>query len=853
MVLAARTRVGPYEIVAPLGEGGMGEVYRARDTQLDRDVALKILPDSFAADPDRLMRFAREAKTLASLNHPNIAAIYGIEGGALVMELVEGEDLAARIARGAVPFDEALAIARQIAEALDAAHDAGIIHRDLKPANIRLRPDGTVKVLDFGLAKAIEPAAGSDPHALPHSPTLTSPVMTQLGVILGTAAYMSPEQARGRPVDRRADVWAFGVILHETLTGERLFAADSIGDSIAAVLTREPDWRGVPAQVKPLLAACLEKDPRRRLRSIGDGLLLLDMAPATAGRSVRRPLLPWIAGALAISAVAAAAVWRGPFATEPPRAPLAFQEPAPAGTRLHGAPLVSPDGRSLALLARDGSGVTRIWTRALSEARARPLDGSEGASLMFWSPDSAEIAFTAGDELRRIPRLGGLARRVVAGTARSGVWTPGGEMVIATRAGLFRVPAEGGTPQQLLVGRPGSFVDLALLSSGHHLLFRQFGFDAGLYVLDLDSGDATRLDWAAAATATSGVVGYAAPDTVLYIENQGLVSRRLDPSNRSLAGDAFPVVDGIRQFAGSASGALTYVATAPVATRMTWRDRQGRPAGTFGPEGDYREVYISRDGQRVLYTAADPAGNLDLWIQDPRAPAANRLTSDPDVDHLAAFSPDGSEVIWEGHRAAGLTLFRQRSDGSGGIRTERVWNRAGGPSDWSPDGRFALYASQETGTGEDIWVVPMSDKTEPFALIASEFDETGGTVSPDGRWLAYASTASGRPEIYLQRLDGWRLVGGPMRVSSGGGEQPAWRSDGSELFYRANEALAVVPISGDAERPAGVPQVLFSLAGTTGGFAVAADGQRILVIEGDRETSDSAVVVMDWSSTMKTR
>jgi hypothetical protein len=425
--------------------------------------------------------------------------------------------------------------------------------------------------------------------------------------------------------------------------------------------------------------------------------------------------------------------------------------------------------------------------------------------------------------------------------------------VIATRAGLFRVPAEGGTPRQLLVGRPGSFVDLALLSSGHHLLFRQFGFEAGLFVLDLDSGDATRLDWAAAATSVSGVVGYAAPDTVLYIENQGLVGRRLDPSNRRMAGDAFPVVDGISQFAGSASGALTYVATAPVATRMTWRDRQGRPAGTFGPEGDYREVYISRGGQWVMYTAADPAGNLDLWIQDPRAPAANRLTSDPDVDHLAAFSPDGSEVVWEGHRAAGLTLFRQRSDGSGGIRTERVWNRGGGPSDWSPDGRIVLYASQETGTGEDIWVVPMGDKTEPFALIASEFDETDGTISPDGRWLAYASTASGRPEIYLQRLDGWRLVGGPMRVSSGGGEQPAWRSDGSELFYRANDALALVPISGDAERPAGVPQVLFSLAGTTGGFAVAADGQRILVIEGDRETSDSAVVVMDWSGTVKTR
>jgi hypothetical protein len=323
-----------------------------------------------------------------------------------------------------------------------------------------------------------------------------------------------------------------------------------------------------------------------------------------------------------------------------------------------------------------------------------------------------------------------------------------------------------------------------------------------------------------------------------------------------MLGEPFPIVEGLRGFAGSDAGAISYVPGAAARARLSWRDREGRSLGALGPEGDYREVYLSPGGKWVMYVAADPAtGNLDLWIQAPQAPAANRFTTDPDVDHLAVFSPDDREVVWEGHRGDALTLFRRPSDGADDARIERAWNRGGGPSDWSPDRKFVVYQTQEPATGYDLWVVPMQDKTEPFPLVASEFEETAGRVSPDGRWLAYASTASGRAEIYLQRLDGWRRVGGPLRVSSGGGAQPQWRRDGSELFYLANDKLAVVKISPDGERPAGVPRALFPFAGggSRSDWAVSPDGQRFLVLERDRDTAASAVVVMHWASGLTRR
>jgi Tol biopolymer transport system component len=857
LALPAGTRFGSYEVTGQIGAGGMGEVYRARDTTLNRDVAIKVLPEAFAQDADRLARFRREAQVLASLNHPNIAAIYAIENRALVMELVEGEDLSQRIARGPFRLDDALPIARQIADALAAAHDAGIIHRDLKPANIKVREDGTVKVLDFGLAKALDTNASSAT-----ADTMVSPAQTALGVILGTAAYMAPEQAKGKPVDRRADVWAFGVILHEMLTGERTFAADTVGESISAVLTREPDWSRVPVRARRLLQACLQKEPRKRLRDIGDAQMLLEIVEDTPAPAPRRALVPWVAGALVIGAVAvAAAIWKVPSTA--PSVPFVFHEPAPEGTRLIGAPKASPDGQSLAILAITADGQRQIWTRALADERAGPLEGTQGVGVVFWSPDSTELAFTAGDELYRIPRAGGQRKRVAAagqtkGTT-SGVWTPAGEMVVAGPAGMFRVSADGGSPRQLFPDRPGVFVDLALLPSGRHLLFRQLGGETGLHVMDLTSGEIRRLEWDAAATATGGVVSFLAPDVILYVQNQGLVGRRLDLTSLTWAGDSFPIAAGIRGFQGSAGGALAYISGGAVRARLTWRDRTGRSLGAFGPEGDYREVYLSPRGTWLMYTAADPTtGNLDLWIQDPRVPAGNRLTNDPDVDHVAAFSPDDREVVWEGHRGSALTVFRRRSDGADDVRKVRDWNRGGGPTDWSPDGKFVVYQTQEVNTLNDLWVLPMQDDTAPFPLVATEFEDTEGVLSPDGRWLAYRSTATGQAEIYLQRLDGWRRVGGPRRVSSGGGEQPRWRRDGTELFYLTATALMAASISRDADRPAGPSRALFAVARGSGAlgrndYAVSPDGQRFLLIEGGRETAASAVVILHWASRLARR
>ena len=835
----------------------MGEVYRAKDTTLNRYVAIKVLPEAFAQDADRLARFTREAQVLASLNHPNIAAIYGIENRALVMELVEGEDLSQRIARGALRVDEALPIARQIAEALEAAHGAGIIHRDLKPANIKVRDDGTVKVLDFGLAKALDATASSST-----ADTMTSPAQTALGLILGTAAYMAPEQAKGKPVDRRADVWAFGVILHEMLTGERTFAADTVGESIAAVLTREPDLSRAPMQARRLLQACLQKDPRKRLRDIGDAQILLDSAEDTPAPTSRRGLVPWVVGTLVIGAVAAgAAMWR--VRSAPPQIPFVFHEPAPDGTRLIGAPKVSPDSQSLAILAVTADGQRQIWVRTVGDEKARPLEGTQGASAVFWSPDNAELAFTIAGELFRIPRGGGLRKRVAAADqtkgATSGVWTPAGELIVAGPSGMFRVSAEGGNPRQLFPDRQGVFVDLVILPSGRHLFFRQLGGETGLHVLDLTSGEIRRLEWDVAGTAAGGVVSFVAPDVILHVRNQGLVGRRIDLTTLTSVGDSFPIADGIRAFQGSDGGALTYISGGAVRARLTWRDRNGRSLGGFGPEGDYREVYLSPRGTWLMYTAADQTtGNLDLWIQDPKVPAANRLTNDPDIDHVAAFSPDDREVVWEGHRGSALTVFRRRSDGADDARKVRAWNRGGGPTDWSPDSKFVIYQTQEVNTLNDLWVLPMQDNTEPFPLVASEFDDTEGVLSPDGRWLAYRSTAAGQAEIYLQRLDGSRRVGGPLRVSSGGGEQPRWRRDGTELFYLTGTMLMGAPMSRDADRPAGPSRALFAVARGSGSpgrndYAVSPDGQRFLLIEGGRETAASAVVILHWASQLGLR
>ncbi|HSG00974.1 MAG TPA: protein kinase, partial [Vicinamibacterales bacterium] len=684
----------------------MGEVYRARDRKLDRDVALKILPEALAAEPDRLMRFEREAKALAALNHPNIAAIYGVEehaplGGApgavsgsrtaLVMELVEGDDLAAIIARAGghpapaaglqrgaeraegqrtgvgphsqregrgVPVADALAIGRQIAAALAAAHDAGIIHRDLKPANIKIRDDGTVKVLDFGLAKAVErervgrtelqsALLQSAQQQSAQQPTMTSPAMTAMGMILGTAADMSPEQARGRAVDKRADIWAFGVVMYEVLTGERLFPGDTVSDTIASVLTRQPDLSRVPPEWRRLLSKCLEKDARQRLRDIGDVWLLMDSAsvPAAASRPVARSLAPW---AIAALIVGAAGTWAAlTLTTRPTTAgPVSFQELPPPGTQFLRAPEPSPDGRHLAMLVEDAAGGTNIWVRTLDQPAANPLEGTEGARLLFWSPTSEELAFFASGQLRRIRHDGGPASLITADAdIASGAWTRSGDIVVSlANRGLARVASAGGTLQEI-AGADVGFVrhlDPNLLPD--HLIFTQFGGETGLYVSGLDGGNRRLL--------TAGVEGQTRlVGDVLVRDNAGvLIGQKLNLADLTLVGGPFPITENIARdgFAGSPAGVLTYVHSSHTVERLTWFTRAGEPAGTVGPEGRFEEVVLSRGGRWLVFVKQDPSvGTSDIWSQELNGGEPIRLTSDPGVDHLLAISPDGRWLAYE--------------------------------------------------------------------------------------------------------------------------------------------------------------------------------------------------------------
>jgi eukaryotic-like serine/threonine-protein kinase len=887
MTLAPGTRLGPYEVSALIGEGGMGQVYRARDTTLHRDVALKIVPPLFAGDPERLSRFEREAQTLAALNHPHIAQVYGFEEArqagasdpptrALVMEFVAGEDLAQRIARGAVPPDEALPIARQIAEALEAAHDAGIVHRDLKPANVKVRPDGTVKVLDFGLAKALDAvsagAASTGPvsPALANSPTITSPAaLTAHGVILGTAAYMAPEQARGRLVDKRADIWAFGCVLSEMLTGRALFGGETLSDTVAAVLTREPDWTTLPPATPPavvaLLARCLERDPKRRLRDIGEARLALEAgaappasaaAPATLPlpRSSRWPAAAMLAG-LALGAAAALGFWLAPGVPEP--ATVVLQELPPPGTEFVTAPLPSPQGTHLALLVRGRDGRRAIWVRALAGEHAREIEGTNAAETVMWSPDGAHLAFSAKGHLQRVPRDGGRVQTIAAveplsrsRNYRVGAWTPGGEIVIAAPQGLVRVPAGGGTLRPILQAEGVLYEGLNVLGEGRHLLYAEFGGqEPGIYTVALDGSDRRLLLQGEVSS-----VSIVAPDVLVFQRRETLYGQRIDPAARTTIGDPFTLTDGVAaQRVEAAPGVLAYI-RGGLQAELTWFDRGGQRLGTVGTAGRYQQLRLSPSGTELLFVRLDPAtGNRDLWLQDLVRGVTSRFTHDPETDHNGVFSPDGRHVVWESHAGGRLDLYRRPVDGSTPPALLLAWGRANGPVDWSPDGQYVLYTSDDGPTKENLWMVRADGSGTPAQVLASPYSEEAASFSPDGRHLAFTSDESGVSEVYVQAIEGARLVGGRVQVSSGGGMEPAWRRDGGELYYLGDGRLIAVPITRTGETiRTGTPTPLFAAAMASGSYgtvtyAPSPDGQRFVVITpaGGGGTVP-ATVVLNW-------
>jgi serine/threonine protein kinase/Tol biopolymer transport system component len=817
----------------------MGEVYKATDTNLKRAVAIKVLPAALAADADRIARFQREAEVLGALNHPHIAALYGLERSgdttALVMELVEGEDLSQRIARGAIPIDEVLPIAKQIADALEAAHEQGIIHRDLKPANIKMRPDGTVKVLDFGLAKAMEPTAGSSP-SVSMSPTITTPAMTQAGMVLGTAAYMSPEQAKSRAIDMRTDVWAFGCVVYEMLAGRSAFGGEDVADTLAFVLTREPDWSRMPANtpaaVRRLLRRCLQKDRRRRLQTIGDARIEIDDAgtepdavPTSAGVA-DTARLPWIVAAVGIilALALAAPALRHLREASPSESPeLRTEIVTPATSDLLSFAL-SPDGRQLVFVASEG-GPARLWLRSLSATGAQPLTGTEGALHPFWSPDGRSIGFFANGKLKRIDVGKGQPQALTDATSgRGGTWNADGIIVFAASVigPLSRISAGGGIATAVTtLGRHTGHRYPSFLPDGRHFLFYAEGASdvTGIYIGSLDSSDTRRL----MAANSRGV--YVAPGWLMWPSSGRLLAQRLDVMRNALVGDQETVADSVNSSGGTGGVALSASATGLVAYRtggagvqrqLTWVDRSGKALGTLGAVDDGNPIAprLSPDGKRVAVFRN--VGNTDVWLLD-RA-STTRFTFDPALDRFPIWSPDGSRIVFDSNRSGLRHLFVKPSSGAGGEQVLLESDQAKVAMDWSPDGRFLLYVSIDPQTGQDLWVLPMEGDRKTRVFLKTKFVETSGQFSPDGRWVAYHSNESGRYEIwvrpFVERTEaaaGSDRAGAQWMISTEGGLFPRWRPDGRELYYLdgTGQMMGVPVTSTPTTFEAGAPTALF--------------------------------------------
>jgi len=814
-------RLGVYEIIASIGVGGMGEVYRATDTTLGRQVAIKILPDAFASDPERLARFEREAKTLASLNHAHIAAIYGFEKSAgmhaLVMELVEGDDLSQRIARGAIPLDEALPIAKQIAEALEAAHEQGIIHRDLKPANIKVRADGTVKVLDFGLAKAMEPTAAMSASAS-MSPTITTPAMTQAGMILGTAAYLSPEQARGKTVDKRADIWAFGCVLYEMLTGTRAFPGEDITDTLAAVVRAEPEWRLVPRAVSPTLLVflrrSLQKDPKQRVGDIRDVRLALEGAfettvpgtaapvPAIQPRPLWRRALPVVAAAVVASAMVGAAAWilRSPAPSSPvTRFAFALGEGQqfPNGNRQRMA--VSPDGTLLVYAANN-----QLYLRSMSDLEARPIPGTQQTPQPVepvFSPDSRSIAFYAqvDNTIKKIAVSGGAAVTICPADVPFGLrWNTDGIVFGQGSKGIVRVSANGGRPEVLVSVKNGEVAyGPQVLPDGEWVLFTiatantRDGWDkAQIVVQSLKTSERKTL-------VSGGSDGrYVPTGHIVYALGGVLFAVPFDLRHLNVTSGPVPIIEGVSRsntgtsgvahFSVSATGSLVFVA-GPASTLsaqfdLALIDRNGTPQPLKLPPGAYEHPRLSPDGKRIAF-GSDDGKEAVVWIYDLSGVTSMHRLTLGGRNRLPVWSADGERVAFQSDREGDLGLFWQRADGTTAAErlTKPDKDTAHVPESWSPDGKTLLF-SVATGSSHTVAALSLTDKKwTPVGGIQSLFPPSA-TFSPDGRWMAYSAGEAGAGSLFVQPFP---TTGAKYQISKTTGLHPTWSPDGKELFYFA--------------------------------------------------------------------
>ena len=888
MPLFAGTRLGPYEILAPIGAGGMGEVYRARDTKLDREVAIKVLPSALARDPERLARFEREAKVLASLNHPNIAQIYGIEesstGRALVMELVPGQTL-----QGPLALDEALRIAGQVAEALEAAHDKGIIHRDLKPANIMITPAGVVKVLDFGLAAITQPGAGSENPA--NSPTLTMGA-TQAGVIMGTAAYMSPEQAVGKPVDRRADIWSFGVVLLEMLTGKPLFRGETVSHVLADVIRAEIDFRKLPETTPPairdLLKRSLDRDVKTRLRDIGEARVVIQRylanptevgqvldLPSVAGGPRHKWLWPCVSATfLAVAAALGFVAFR--HVTEESRTVKLFL-PAPEKATFTSTPAVSPDGRRLAFSA-EGDGKNELWVRDLDSLAARALPGTEGATYPFWSPDSRVLGFFASGKLKRIDVAGGPALTLGdAPGARGGSWGKNDVIVFSANflSGLLRVPAAGGSVTQATTLEEASGENAHrmpwFLPDGRHFLYTARNNDAGkstVYVADLESQDRLRNRHAVLVASSNAV--YAPPGYLVFLRDGTLMAQPFDASKPQTSGDAAPVAEKIDfdtlnivgRFSASQNSepsVLAYSTGGASGTQqLTWMDRSGKALGTVGPAADLITGVISPDGNTVAFDRRDPqTGFYDVWLHDLKRGTDSRFTFNSKTNQYPVWSPDGSHIAFRSTRDGALGNLYQKAVGvtaQEDALDKSPQNKR--PDDWSRDGRYIIEEmGPNPGTGYDIWVLPLtpdkSGERKPFPYLKTEFNERFAKLSPDGRWLAYSSDETKRFEVYVQTFP---TPGGQQQISINGGTRPVWSRDGKELFFIGlDDKMMAVEIKSGAKLEAGVPKPLIDARFPTqlAWFDVDKNGRFLIPASGDLVVNVPMTVVVNWTMGLK--
>jgi serine/threonine-protein kinase len=910
------TRVGPYEVVELIGAGGMGEVYRATDTKLHRQVALKVLPGAVAADPERLVRFRREAQVLAALNHPNIAHIHGFEETstptgqdelhAIVMELVEGPTLADRIAQGPVPVDETIAVARQMAEALEAAHEQGIIHRDLKPANVKVRDDGVVKVLDFGLARAMQGDGSGPGEASPsNSPTLTARA-TQMGMILGTAAYMAPEQAKGRPVDKRADIWAFGVVIYEMLTGDRCFKGDDISETLASVIKEKPSFKALPKdtprRLVRLLERCLERDPKERLRDIGEARVELAKlaaspadetavpAPASAlPSSPARSRVAWlVAAALAALLVGTLAVW-APWTAEPTPQPMRFSvlppvELVPLSSVTDRSLAIAPDGRHLAFVTNNGG----LVVRRIDELESRPLAGIDGARSPFFSPDGKWVGFFDADGLKKVSVTGGPAVAICSytGGPRGASWSSDETIVFATGAsdtGLFVVPSGGGEEPRLLTtpaAGEGNHILPSFLPDGRAVLYTISAPEvenSQIALLDLETGQSRIL------VRGGSQAEYVEPGYLVYGASGTLRGQRFDPASREVTSDAVPVLDRLRmagftgaaEYAVSRTGILTYmpggISLGNERRSLVWVDRAAREEAIgYLPPRSYYSLRLSPDGTRVAVEIRDQEG--DVWILDLAGEKLSRLTLEPTLDSFPVWTHDSRRVVFRrrGGASGDGGLFWQAADGTGTAERLSSSPTQQTATALTPDDG-SLFFNEESGAGGRGFIGLLSMETlEATPFLQPSYEVKNAAVSPDGRFLAYESHETSTPQVFVQPIP--NLDDGRWQVSTAGGVKPVWAPDGRELFYvhqprtlASNSELYAVPVSTTPVFNPGKPVKLFDMfnpLGQTNGrsYDISPDGTRFIMVkdpsaDGPESADESReiVFVLNWPEELKTR